>query len=249
MPYIAGDTLIRHAWQQGYAIGAFSAHNAETVLAILEAAEAEQSPVMIQIGQKVINTLGMRPMKALVDAWLDRVTVPVCVHLDHSRSFEQTMEAVRCGFQSVMFDGSHLPFDENVRITHAVADVAHALHIGCEGEIGKIGGVEDEIDVAEEDALITGCDEALAFVQATGVDYLAVSIGTAHGLYKKTPRLAFDRLAGDPRSRAAAGGAARRLRRAGRSGAPRHPPRGRQGQCGYRVAPGVYRRHGGGAGR
>lgn len=195
MPYIAGDTLIRHAWQQGYAIGAFSAHNAETVLAILEAAEAEQAPVMIQVGQKVINTLGLRPMKALIDAWLDRVTVPVCVHLDHSRSFEQTMEAVRCGFQSVMFDGSHLPFAENVRITHAVAEVAHALRIGCEGEIGKIGGVEDEIDVAEEDALITGCDEALAFVQATGVDYLAVSIGTAHGLYKKTPRLAFDRLA------------------------------------------------------
>lgn len=187
--------MVRHAWQEGYAIGAFSAHNAETILAVLEAAEAERSPVMIQIGQRAINTLGLAPLKALVDAYLDRVSVPVCVHLDHSRRFEQTLEAVRCGFQSVMFDGSHLPFAENARITRAVAEVAHALKIGCEGEIGKIGGVEDEIDVADEEALITSCEEAARFVAATGVDYLAVSIGTAHGLYTRPPKLAFGRLA------------------------------------------------------
>lgn len=186
--------MIQHAWENGYAIGAFSAHNAETIYAILQAAEEEQAPIMIQIGQKVINTLGLQHMKDMVDSFMDRCSVPVCVHLDHSRSFAQTMEAVRAGFHSVMFDGSHLPFEENVRLTRAVANVAAALAIGSEGEIGKIGGTEDDISVDEEDAFITRCEEALAFAEQTGVDYLAVSIGTAHGIYRQEPRLAFERL-------------------------------------------------------
>ncbi|PVZ82713.1 tagatose-bisphosphate aldolase [Serratia sp. S1B] len=194
MPYLSGNTMIQHAWEHGYAIGAFSAHNAETIRAILLAAEQEQAPIMIQVGQKVISVMGLQPMKAMIDAFMHDITVPVCIHLDHSRSFEQTMQAVQAGFQSVMFDGSHLSFDENVRITRAVADVAHALNIGMEGEIGKIGGTEDDISVDEKDALITSCDEALTFSTLTAVDYLAVSIGTAHGLYKQEPKLAFNRL-------------------------------------------------------
>ncbi|WP_140919168.1 class II fructose-bisphosphate aldolase [Limnobaculum xujianqingii] len=194
MPYLSGKQMIQQAWKGGYAIGAFSAHNAETIRAILLAAEQEQSPVMIQIGQRVINTLGLQPMKEMVDAFMAECSVPVCIHLDHSRSFEQTMQAVRAGFHSVMFDGSHLSFEENVRITHAVAQVAHALDIGSEGEIGKIGGTEDDISVDEKDAFITSCEEALAFAEQTAVDYLAVSIGTAHGMYKQEPKLAFQRL-------------------------------------------------------
>ena len=194
MPYLSGYTMVQHAWKNGYAIGAFSAHNAETIRAILLAAEQEQAPIMIQVGQKVISVMGLEPMKAMIDAFMQDITVPVCVHLDHSRSFAQTMQAVQAGFQSVMFDGSHLSFDENVRITRAVADVAHALNIGVEGEIGKIGGTEDDISVDEKDALITTSDEALKFSELTTVDYLAVSIGTAHGLYKQEPRLAFERL-------------------------------------------------------
>ncbi|KFK92295.1 MULTISPECIES: class II fructose-bisphosphate aldolase [unclassified Serratia (in: enterobacteria)] len=194
MPYLSGYTMVQHAWKNGYAIGAFSAHNAETIRAILLAAEQEQAPIMIQVGQKVISVMGLEPMKAMIDAFMQDITVPVCVHLDHSRSFAQTMQAVQARFQSVMFDGSHLSFDENVRITRAVADVAHALNIGVEGEIGKIGGTEDDISVDEKDALITTSDEALKFSELTTVDYLAVSIGTAHGLYKQEPRLAFERL-------------------------------------------------------
>lgn len=194
MPYLSGYTMIQQAWKNGYAIGAFSAHNAETIRAILLAAEQEQAPIMIQVGQKAIGVMGLEPMKAMIDAFMQDITVPVCVHLDHSRSFAQTMQAVQAGFQSVMFDGSHLAFDENVRITRAVADVAHALNIGVEGEIGKIGGTEDDISVDEKDALITSSDEALKFAELTTVDYLAVSIGTAHGLYKQEPKLAFDRL-------------------------------------------------------
>lgn len=194
MPYMSGKPMIQKAWKERYAIGAFSAHNAETIKAILLAAEEEKAPIMIQVGQKVINTIGLDQMKAMIDTFMVDITVPVCIHLDHSRAFEQTMQAVRANFDSVMFDGSGLDFEENVRITRTVCDVAHALNIGCEGEIGKIGGTEDDITVDEADAMITTVEEALDFSNRTTVDYLAVSIGTAHGVYKKTPQLNFQRL-------------------------------------------------------
>lgn len=194
MPFINGKEMLQHAYENGYGVGAFSAHNAETVLGILEAAEEEQAPIMIQVGQKVIQTLGMKAMKALIDIYAKEFSIPVAIHLDHSRSFEQTMQAAQLGFQSVMFDGSARSFEENSRITREVVQVAKALNIGSEGEIGKIGGTEDDISVDEKDALITTTKEAIAFVEATDVDYLAVSIGTAHGLYKQTPDLRFERL-------------------------------------------------------
>jgi fructose-bisphosphate aldolase class II len=196
MPFQSGKVMIKQAWENGYAIGAFTAHNLETIKAVLLAAQEEQSPIMIQIGQKAINEMGMKPLKTAVDALVEHhnITVPICIHLDHSRQFEQTMEAARCGFQSLMFDGSALPFEDNIRITKTVVEVAKALGLGSEGEIGKIGGTEDDITVDEKDAMITTVSEALDFSERTGVDYLAVSIGTAHGVYKTTPQLKFDRL-------------------------------------------------------
>ncbi|WP_080876016.1 class II fructose-bisphosphate aldolase [Oceanobacillus timonensis] len=194
MPFINGKEMLQHAYENGYGVGAFSAHNAETIVGILEAAEEEQAPIMIQVGQKVIQTLGMESMKALIDIYAKQFTIPVAIHLDHSRSFDQTMQAVQLGFQSVMFDGSARSFEENSQITRDVVQVARALNIGSEGEIGKIGGTEDDISVDEKDALITTTEEAVAFTEATDVDYLAVSIGTAHGLYKQTPNLRFERL-------------------------------------------------------
>ena len=194
MPFINGKTMLDHAFQNGYGVGAFSAHNAETVLAIFEAAAEEKAPIMIQVGQKVIQTLGMEALKGLIDTYEKEFDVPVAIHLDHSRQFEQTMQAVQMGFQSVMFDGSGLSFEENTETTKKVVDIARALGIGSEGEIGKIGGTEDDITVDEKDALITTTEEAVAFVEATNVDYLAVSIGTAHGIYKETPNLRFERL-------------------------------------------------------
>ncbi|MGR5175840.1 class II fructose-bisphosphate aldolase [Vibrio parahaemolyticus] len=196
MPYMSGKQMIQQAWENGYAIGAFTAHNLETIKAVLLAAEAEQSPIMLQIGQKAINEMGMKPLRDAVDSLLQhhKISVPICIHLDHSRKFEQCMEAATRDFQSLMFDGSALPFDENVRVTRAVVEVAHALGLGAEGEIGKIGGTEDDITVDEKDAMITTVEEALDFSERTGVDYLAVSIGTAHGVYKTTPELKFDRL-------------------------------------------------------
>lgn len=196
MPYVSGKKMIKEAWENGYAIGAFTAHNLETFKAVLLAAEEEQSPIMIQIGQKAINEMGMKPLRDSIESLIQHhnITVPICVHLDHSRKFEQCMEAATHNFQSLMFDGSALPFEENIRITKTVVEVAHALGLGAEGEIGKIGGTEDDISVDEKDAMITTVDEALDFSERTGVDYLAVSIGTAHGVYKTTPQLKFDRL-------------------------------------------------------
>lgn len=196
MPYVSGKTMIQEAWNNGYAIGAFTAHNLETIKAVLLAAEEEKSPIMIQIGQKAINEMGMKPLRDAVDSLIQhhQISVPICIHLDHSRKFEQCMEAATRDFQSLMFDGSALPFEDNIRITKAVVDVANALGLGAEGEIGKIGGTEDDITVDEKDAMITTVEEALDFSERTGVDYLAVSIGTAHGVYKTTPELKFDRL-------------------------------------------------------
>ncbi|MGY4688763.1 class II fructose-bisphosphate aldolase [Salibacterium sp. K-3] len=194
MPFVDGKTMLDHAFEHGYGVGAFSAHNAETILAVIEAAEEEQAPIMIQVGQKVIQTLGMEPMKMLIDWYGRDARIPICIHLDHSREFSQTMRAVQLGFQSVMFDGSALRFEENTELTQKAAAIAASLNIGSEGEIGKIGGTEDDITVDEKDAMITTTEEAKAFVEATNVDYLAASLGTAHGIYKETPNLHFDRL-------------------------------------------------------
>ncbi|MGM7721749.1 class II fructose-bisphosphate aldolase [Metabacillus sp. Hm71] len=194
MPFISGKVLLDHAYENKYAIGAFSAHNAETIQAILWAAEEEQAPIMIQVGQRVIHHIGLEQMTKMIEVFAKDITVPVCIHLDHSREYNQTMQAMQLGFQSVMFDGSSLSFEENTTTTKKVVEAARALGIGSEGEIGKIGGTEDDITVAEEDAMITSVEEAVSFVEATDVDYLAVSIGTAHGIYKNPPKLAFERL-------------------------------------------------------
>lgn len=194
MPFISGKKMIEHAYQNKYGIGAFSAHNAETIQAILWAAEEEQSPVMIQVGQKVIQYIGLEEMKVMIEILAKSISIPISIHLDHSRQFNQTVRAVQLGFQSVMFDGSGLPFEQNVSITKKVVDLAKELDIGSEGEIGKIGGTEDDIIVSEEEANITSVKEAISFVNQTDVDYLAISIGTAHGIYKNTPHLRHDRL-------------------------------------------------------
>lgn len=194
MAFIDGKTMLNNAYENKYGIGAFSAHNAETILGILEAAEEERAPIIIQIGQKAIQTLGLEQMKVMVDTFSKNFTIPISIHLDHSRDFDQTMRAVQLGFQSVMYDGSGLSFQENSMTTKKVAEIAKALNIGAEGEIGKIGGTEDDITVDEKDSFITTTNEAVKFVESTNVDYLAVSIGTAHGIYKEEPNLRFERL-------------------------------------------------------
>jgi fructose-bisphosphate aldolase class II len=166
----------------------------EIVQAIVAAAEAEKSPVIIQASQGAIKYAGLNYIVKLVEVAADSVSVPVALHLDHGTSFEQVVKCMRYGFSSVMIDGSKLPLEENIAITKKVLEIARPLGISVEAELGKIGGTEDDITVLEKDAMFTDPQEAKTFVEATGVTSLAIAIGTAHGQYKGKPELDFERL-------------------------------------------------------
>ena len=178
----------------GYAVGAFNAINMEIVQAIIESAVEERSPVIIQASQGAIKYAGLDFIVAMVKAAAESADVPVVLHLDHGTDFDQVMRCIRRGFSSVMIDGSRLPLEENISITKKVLEVARAVGVSVEAELGKIGGTEDDISVSERDALFTDPQEAKTFIEETGVDALAVAIGTAHGVYKGEPRLDFPRL-------------------------------------------------------
>lgn len=186
--------LLKKAEAGGYAVGAFNCNNMEIVQAIVAAAEAENAPVIMQASQGAIKYAGIDYIVALANLAAERTHVPVALHLDHGTSFEQCMQCIRAGFSSVMIDGSKLPLAENIKLTKRVLDVARAVGVSVEGELGKIGGTEDDITVSERDALFTDPGEAATFVRETGVDSLAIAIGTAHGQYKGIPELDFPRL-------------------------------------------------------
>ncbi|MBS3975767.1 MAG: class II fructose-1,6-bisphosphate aldolase [Syntrophomonadaceae bacterium] len=187
-------TLMTGAEEGKYAIGAFNCNNMEIVQAIIEAAEAEKTPVIIQASQGAIKYAGLAYITGLVKVAAAQASVPVCLHLDHGTSFEQVIRCIRDGFTSVMIDGSKLPLEENIALTKKVLDVARAAGVSVEAELGKIGGTEDDISVSEREALMTDPEEARYFVEKTGVDALAIAIGTAHGRYKGEPKLDFARL-------------------------------------------------------
>jgi fructose-bisphosphate aldolase, class II len=194
MPFATLREVLAEAERGNYAVGAFNANNMEIVQAIIEAAEEERAPVILQASQGALKYAGIRYITAIVRAAVESSTIPVVLHLDHGTSFEQTMQCIKHGFTSVMFDGSKYSLEENIAATARVAEVAHAMGISVEGELGKIGGTEDDISVDERDALFTDPSQARRFVEESGVDALAVAIGTAHGPYKGEPKLDFDRL-------------------------------------------------------
>jgi len=194
MSLVPISELLKKAEEGGYAVGAFNCNNMEIVQAIIAAAEAEKSPVIMQASQGAIKYAGIEYITAMARVAADNASVPVALHLDHGTSFNQVMMCIRKGFSSVMIDGSKLPFEENVEVTNRVIAVARAVGVSVEAELGKIGGTEDDIHVNERDALFTKPEEAKEFVDRTGVDALAVAIGTAHGQYKGIPELDFPRL-------------------------------------------------------
>lgn len=194
MSLVPISSLLKKAEEGGYAVGAFNCNNMEIVQAIIAAAEAEKSPVIMQASQGAIKYAGLDFITSMAKTAAENASVPVALHLDHGTSFEQVMQCIRAGFSSVMIDGSKLPFDENVELTNRVIAVARACGVSVEAELGKIGGTEDDIHVDEKDALFTKPEEAKEFVERTGVDALAVAIGTAHGQYKGIPELDFPRL-------------------------------------------------------
>jgi fructose-bisphosphate aldolase class II len=184
--------LLAKAEAGRYAVGAFNANNMEIVQAIAIAAEREQAPVIMQASQGAIKYAGLDYIIGMVKIAAESTRVPVALHLDHGTSFEQVVRCIRGGFSSVMYDGSQFPLEENIFMTKKVIEIARPINVSVEAELGKIGGTEDDISVKE--SLLTDPYEAEVFVRETGVDALAVAIGTAHGQYKGEPELDFDRL-------------------------------------------------------
>ncbi len=182
--------LLKKAREGGYAVGSFSVANMEMVLGVLKAVEETKSPAIIQIAEVRLNHSPLELIGPLMVAAAKNSSVPVAVHFDHGKTPEKIKQALDIGFTSVMLDGSHLPFEENVKITAETKRLAAQYGADCEGEIGCVGGSED----GSEDIAIncTSPAQALDFYQETGVDALAVAIGNAHGNYKQAPKLRFD---------------------------------------------------------
>jgi len=194
MSLVPISVLLEKAETGNYAVGAFNCNNMEIVQSIVAAAEAENSPVILQASQGAIKYAGIDYITAIAKVAAEKSFVPIALHLDHGTSFEQVTQCIRAGFSSVMIDGSKLPLNENMDLTKRVIQMARAVGVSVEAELGKIGGTEDDITVSEKEALFTDPDEAALFVRETGVDALAVAIGTAHGRYKGVPKLALDLL-------------------------------------------------------
>src|SRR3712207_926667 len=196
MPLVTTKEMFAKAFQGGYAIGAFNINNMEIVQAIVDGAKEKNSPVILQVSSSAMKYMRPTYLKHLVDAAWSESGIEISLHFDHGPAFEACNKAVDLGFTSVMIDGSHFPFEENIKVTKQVVEYAHSRGVVVEAELGKLAGVEDEVTVASKDATYTDPDEDVEFVKATGVDSLAIAIGTSHGAYKfkGDAKLDFDRL-------------------------------------------------------
>ena len=194
MPLTTTKNMFEKAYGK-YAVGAFNVNNMEILQGVIEAAKEEKSPLILQISKGARNYAKIVYLMKLIEAaTMDAPEVPIAVHLDHGDSFELCKEVIDSGFTSVMIDGSHLPFEENVALTRQVVDYAHPGGVVVEGELGKLMGIEEHVISAE--AVYTDPEKAVEFVERTGVDSLAIAIGTSHGAYKfkGEAHLDFDRL-------------------------------------------------------
>lgn len=187
--------VLAKAEEGNYAVGAFNANNLEIVQAIIGAANNQKSPVIVQASQGAIKYAGLEQITAMVKAAAAAACVPVVLHLDHGTDFDQVIRCIHAGFSSVMIDASKYPLEDNIDRVKKVVDVARAVGVSVEAELGRIGGTEDQVSVSDREAFFTDPDEAAHFVKETGVDALAVAIGTAHGPYKGEPKLDLERLA------------------------------------------------------
>ena len=197
MPLVSMKEMLITAKSEGYAVGQFNSNNLEFTQAILQAAEEEQSPVIVGVSEGAARYMGgyktvVNMIKGLMEEY--NVTVPVAIHLDHGSTFESCVKAMKAGFTSVMIDGSHHPLEENIAMTKQVVKVAHALGISVEAELGRIGGQEDDISVTDAEATYAIPAECKELIEATGVDCFAPALGSVHGPYKGKPNLGFDRM-------------------------------------------------------
>ena len=177
--------MFEKAMKEGYAIGAFNVNNMEIIQGIVDAAAEQNSPVILQASSSAIKYARINYLMKMVEAAVEEhPNIPIAIHLDHGPDFETCKMCVDNGFTSVMFDGSKYDFEENIRLTKEVVDYAHAHGVVVEAELGKLAGIEDDVNVSEADAMYTDPEQAEEFVRRTGVDSLAIAIGTSHGAYK-----------------------------------------------------------------
>ena len=188
MALVTPKQLMQDAQKGGYAIPAFNVENMEMAMAVVQAAEELRSPVILQTTPSTVKYGGTAMYASMVGALAKDASIPVVMHLDHGESFAQAAKAIRDGYTSVMIDGSHQSFEDNIALTCKVVEMAKACGIPVEAELGKVGGKEDDLDSGESDNN-TNPAQAKEFVEKTGTDFLAVAIGTAHGVYQKTPKI------------------------------------------------------------
>ena len=184
MPLVTTKEMFEKSIKEHFAIGAFNINNMEFIQAITDAAEEAKSPVILQVSSSAIKYARMEYLIKMVEAAVETTTIPIALHLDHGPDFETCKKCIDAGFTSVMIDGSKYDFEENIAITKQVVDYAHERGVVVEAELGKLAGIEDEVNVSADDARYTDPDQAYEFVQRTGVDSLAIAIGTSHGAYK-----------------------------------------------------------------
>jgi fructose-bisphosphate aldolase class II len=196
MALVTSKEMFRKAFEGKYAIGAFNINNMEIIQGVTRACKAQNSVCILQVSKSALKYAGPKYLKGMVDAAIDETGIDLALHLDHGPDFDTCKLAIESGFTSVMFDGSHYDYEENVAKTKEVVDYAHSKGVVVEAELGKLAGVEDDVNVDAANATYTDPDQAVDFVTRTGVDSLAIAIGTSHGAYKfkGEAKLDFDRL-------------------------------------------------------
>ncbi|MEI6578305.1 MAG: class II fructose-1,6-bisphosphate aldolase [Eubacteriales bacterium] len=196
MPLVTTTKMFKDAYEGGYAIGAFNVNNMEIIQGIVQAAVKLNAPVILQVSAGARKYANHTYLTKLVEAAVIETGLPIVLHLDHGPDFETCKSCIDGGFTSVMIDGSHHPYEENVALTKKVVEYAHAHGVVVEGELGQLAGIEDDVKVTDENASYTKPEQVYDFVTRTGVDSLAIAIGTSHGAFKfkpgQKPELRFD---------------------------------------------------------
>jgi len=197
MPLVTTKNMFEKSMKEGFAVGAFNINNMEIIQGIVDAASENNSPVILQVSSSAIKYARMPYLMKMVEAAVETTNIPIALHLDHGPDFETCKECIDAGFTSVMIDGSKYSFEENIELTKKVVEYAHSKGVVVEAELGKLAGIEDDVNVSESDAMYTDPDQAKEFVERTGCDSLAIAIGTSHGAYKfkGEAKLRFDILA------------------------------------------------------
>lgn len=195
MYIISTKAMLNKAQREGYAVPAFNIHNLETLQVVVETAAELRSPLIVAGTPGTFSYAGVGNIVAIASDLAKSYQQPLAIHLDHHETLSDIAGKVEAGVRSVMIDGSHLPYDENCALVKAIADYCHRYDVSVEAELGRLGGQEDDLIVDAKDTLYTNPAQAREFVEKTGIDSLAVAIGTAHGLYAAEPKLDFDRLA------------------------------------------------------